>query len=402
MATIKQLLTATTGSSLLLAGLLVPTAAATPDDGELLTFKVSELTWDDFVWGDSESVAGDDGGLVAITPTKVLRGGQSDGAAFPFDMTSPVGADFHDESTLIVNDLRDQSTYVIQPDATPSGSPDAGDGKAGSDLGAASLDGPFTWSSLVKLDDTGNLTATVVTLSQTISVAADAKYVDLTTYDGNRMCVHLASGHGAVGVWDVCSGTVWIVELPSGHVTKTEGLATFADLEDDDVVPYNGSSETSDVAGMPSVASGVLEYIDGAYRFLLIASTLSGSNTEYAKTIDRFSPFTRSAAPVEVLDLRIADIAFYPSADDFYTFSVSPGAGLWCGHEESANSAFFHQLDPDARGETSFCADAVFEHQHKTTPTLPPTGGGSATVFALGLMTVGLALLRISRRPAAT
>ena len=108
MASLKQLLTATAGSSLLLAGILVPTASATPDDAPLESFTVSQLTFDDFVWGDSEGVAGDDGGLVAITPTKVLRGGEGGGAAFPFDMTSPDAADFSDESTLIVNDLREE------------------------------------------------------------------------------------------------------------------------------------------------------------------------------------------------------------------------------------------------------------------------------------------------------
>ena len=358
------------GLSLIVAGLgLSSTSVSAAGES---TFKVTSLTTDNRVIADlgDHDPFYDDGGHIAITPSKVLLGfdldaspAESAGVAYGLDLTSPAAADFAAESVVLVNDLADQSTYVFPAP----------------DYSIASLETQFTWDEIVKLDASGNV-ASRISLNPAIVVASDEV--------SNETCVNVGSGNGVIGVWDLCTGTFWTIALPSGTVTSyTEGVADFLDYEDENLWPVYDFTETDNEEGQPSVSSGVLEYFDGAYHMLLPTEDYDGEIV----SISRFSPFDPTASPEEVRPFSLFGEPGDEESPDLYSFAVSPSAGIWCAHTENSSPELFGDVSHD---ESIGCWDATFS------TVLPSTGAGSAgtLVLGLGLVAAGAAVTVGSRR----
>lgn len=366
----KNTLWRSLGLSLVVAGLGLSSTSVSAA-GEA-TFKIDSLTlnnpvvadmddWDDF---------GDDGTLVAITTTKVLASyedaSRSDvgGVAYGLDLTSPAAADFVEESVILVNDLSDQTAYVFP---TP-------------DVNVAAINGQFTWDEIVKLDSSGNV-ASRITLNPAIVIESDEV--------SNETCINLGSGNGAIGVWDLCTGTFWKIVLPSGAVTSfTDGVADFLDYNDESLWPAYDFTESDTLASHPVVNSGVLEYFDGNWYMTLPAENYDGELTSIA----RFSVFEPTVSPEVILDFEEVD-------PDVYSFAVSNTAGIWCTHDEGGADLLFGAGSGD---EMIGCWDATFT---ATTPdALPSTGADSAVslLIGLGLVAAGAAIAvgRGRRRPA--
>lgn len=350
------------GLSLMVAGLgLAATSVSAAGEA---TFKIDSLTVDNRVVVDMDDYTGfyDDGGLVAITSSKVIVGFEADGGddggvAYGLDLTSPVAADFATESVILVNDLSDQTAYVFPAP----------------DVSVASIGAPFTWDEIVKLDASGNV-ASRVALNPTITIQTD---------DGVETCVLVGSGSGVIGVWDICSGTFWTIAVPSGTVTAfTTGVAQFTDYDDGELWPVHGYTETDSEEGQPYVSSGVLEYFDGTWYMALPAQ----DDSDDIASIARFSIFEPSASPEVILD-------FQGSAPDMYTFAVSTEAGIWCSRDESAPEEMY---GPSRSDEMVGCWDGTFT----SVPALPSTGADSAVtlMLGLGLVATGAAVTVGSRR----
>lgn len=351
------------GLSLVVAGLGLSSTSVSAA-GEA-TFKIDSLTVDNRVVVDMDDLSDfdDDGGLVAITPSKVLvgfevAGSVNGGVAYGLDLTSPTAADFAEESVILVNDLADQSAYVFPAP----------------DVSIASIGGQFTWDEIVKLDASGNV-ASRVTLSPAIVIASDEV--------SNEDCINLGSGNGVIGVWDLCTGTFWQISLPSGTVTSfTDSVADFLDYNDENLWPVYDFTETDTLASQPGVNSGVLEYFDGTWYMALPAENYDGDVTSIA----RFSVFEPTASPEVILDLQ-------DWGPDLYTFAVSTEAGIWCSRDESAPEEMY---GPSRSDEMVGCWDGTFT----SVPALPSTGADSAVTLMLGLgfVATGAAVTVGSRR----
>lgn len=308
--------------------------------------------------------SGNDGGLLAITTSHVLvgydaGGNVSDGVAFPLDsFNSGVAAEFADESVILVNDLSDQTAYAFAaPDVVPLG-----------------LGRQFTWDELAELDALGNVVSRI-SLSPAIVIESDEV--------SNETCINVGSGSGVIGVWDLCTGTFWTIDLPSGTVTSyTDGVADFLDYNDENLWPTYDYSETHNEDGQPRVSSGVLEYFDGTWHMALPAENYDGD----LASIARFSVFEPSVSPEVILD-------FEGSNPDLYTFSVSPSAGIWCAYTEVAPEFLYGFFNNEMMG----CWDATFT---VTTPeALPSTGVSSEVALLVGLGSVAAgAVLTVGRR----
>jgi hypothetical protein len=335
-------------------------SVASPDD-EDAAFTIESLSMTDGRAIDTVRAIGDDGGFPAITDTHVIMTGDHGLVGYPLHMAvtgapcETVRIFFSGGNTCqgpqrsslqaaLFSDVKTSTAYLFDMTLT---------GEIGEISGFWPLsdDGGFSDSPDSRIE-----------LSQTISTS-------------NR-CLVTASGWGRVVVWEICTGVVYDIALPSGLVTAIPGAWTASDFGANFGTP-RGTSE----AWYPfTVAShGVAEIIDGR---LWIALPTAGSS------IARYGVMEQNPISETIAEL--------PEPADFYAFTISTQHATWCAHIEGYTTV----LGPlDGMEEGLYCAPmtATFPPQPDAEPDdesicLAETGGAINIQLGLGLGCLGIAL----------
>ncbi len=233
----------------------------------------------------------------------------------------------------------------------------------------------------VQTEDDGNVhTITGIGTLNDDGTASSAQVIDLSedlvleeTSATYGRCAHLGSGYGHVVIWDVCDGTMWNIDLPSGTVTVTEGVNTEATFGDR---PFSDRNE-----GMSLFNGwGVVEHVNGEYSMVEVRYDSSNGSRP---AIARF--------PITDPDGTFEDILPLTGTPDMGILAVNIEAGIWCTHTENG----WADVDSDdGMGEPTTCMDASFNVQS----LLPSTGANSMFLVVTGLLLVAGGALALVRR----
>jgi LPXTG-motif cell wall-anchored protein len=340
--------------ALLVASVGVATAAPTSN------FSVTTLTTDNDYATEG---ATDDNGPTAITSTHVLWNSENGIEAYAIADLS--GATVTDVDTgtgdyLFTNLKTATAHYLVGTEGT------SGDGDI------------FTITAIGSIDDDGtSSTAANITLSEDIVVNAEDER-ESGGYVVEDYCNALGSGYGHVVIWDYCAGIMWNIDLPSGTVTKTEGVNTLAELQESPTDNYAEGTDHFNVYG-------VVEHVDGEYSMVLpqMDAREGGSST----AVSRFAITDPAGTVTEILA--------FDDTPDFWHFAVNVEAGLWCTHIESGSDSFDSDDAPSIDDEPTICADATFS----VTDLLPSTGANSLVAVLAGLALIMAGAVVLVRRP---
>lgn len=310
------------------------------------TWTITSLTLDNPIVVDTNTEAGDDGGLLSVTESYVLRNGNNTVFAFDLATLDPFAATDADPGSdyMYVSDLKTSTAYQIFSESR----------------------GPV--SELVQLDNEGNVTTTVITLSESIEVSGDSWY--------------LISGYGWIGMWEFDRGLLKVINPATGTVTTNDANLRTAFtpatlIADEDLGAWDGG--------------GVGMYDGTDYWF--VGSDVNGDISQFKIT---------GTAQTSVL--LVNEMASSPDSD---TFMVSAIEGRFYIHDESPGDLYFGQ-NTTGMSEAVLSADATFSLQSgdapaPPAPTLPDTGvdAGTTTAVAAGLAVLGaLAIILVRRRRA--
>jgi len=341
-----------------------PSVAAADD-----IFTVTSLTTDSAVFVDAGSVAGDDDGFLGVTGTKFVFSGDSATVAYDLsDMGNATVTDVNNgnnDNNWLFSDLKTQTTYYFIAD------------EVGTDNGVYDISG------FQPLDQSGNVSGSVVALSEAVTIGNDS-----------NDCTIFASGYGRVAIWDYCLGVIYDIELPTGVVTTVNDVATAADYDASTALLLDYYEVNNLVA-----QHGIVEFDGTDLHILAVART----GTNNPSGVYRYSVQEPATAPTEVL-------AFGPDPEnsfyaDIWKFTVSPATNQWCAGSEGGWSA----ITPDSVSELAFCASATFsisaapEPEPEVDPELADTGVDGAAFLTVGALALlgGVVLLLVARRRAA-
>ena len=333
-------------------------------------FSVTSLTTDSAVYVDANSLAGDDDGFLGVTGTKFVFSGDTATVAYDLsDMGNAYVTDVdnsNNDNNWLFSDLKTQTSYYFVADQ----------------IGG---DPVYDITGFQPLDQTGDVSGSVIALSETVTIDNDDDY-----------CTIFASGYGRMVIWDGCVGVIYDIELPSGEVTTVNDAATFADYDASTPLLLNYWEVDTYVSQL-----GVVEF-DGAELHILAVAD-NGSN--YPLGIYRYDVQSPATAPVELLsfgpDVEGADFA------DIWKFTVSPATNQWCSGAENGWSAI---SGSDNISELAFCASATFSitagpsPEPETGPELADTGADGSAFLTIGALALlgGATLLLVARRRTAT
>lgn len=318
------------------------------------TWTITGLTLDNPVVIDAYGTAGDDGGFLAVTKKHVILDG--DDAVFAYDLSTMAAfaatdVPANDEDYNIATDLKSNTAYVIQT----------------GELSINEVD------SLVALDVDGNVTSTVVTLSESI---------DLTS--GSWI---LMSGFGWIGFWEYNVGAFKYVDPTTGTVTTEPG----------------GVHVLSDYAPMPQIDAG-----EGTGQFDSSGvGMFDGSNFWYVgiDVNDDISKFVLTTDVEQAVMLDNTD----PDVDNSDNFTISTCSNRFYNHNEDPNSDSWFGQDTTNMDEPLLSADATFSSAGDCTlpsdPELPNTGMDAGAGVALSALLAGLgaaAFIVVRRRQVAS
>lgn len=300
---------------------------------------ITSLTLDNPIVIDTDALAGDDGGLLSITQSHVLRDG--DAAVYAYDLVTldPVAAAGASPSNSFVyaSDLKTNTAYQVV------------------------TSGALT--QLVALDDDGNTTSTVVTLSETIESdpASDNDF--------------LISGYGWIGIWEIdVLGSLMVINLTSGAVTTLE-----TNIEDDYSPRPNTSNE-----GIGDFDGGGVGMFDGT-DYWYVGSDANGD----------ISKFNITGDPLALVMLE-NDMADSPDSD---TFMFSASDCRFFIHDEGPGDLWFGQVTTGMQ-EPILSADATCSTPDSPELELSDTGvnAGEATAVATALGILGALAVLLARR----
>lgn len=309
---------------------------------------ITSLTLDNPIVIDTVALAGDDGGHVSVTQSHVLRDG--DTAVYAYDLitlepVAPAGAS-PSSDFVYASDLKTNTSYQV-----------------------TTID---TVSQLVALDDDGNTTSTVVTLSETIQINVGAE---------NHL---LMSGFGWIGIWEFdVVGYLKVINPTSGAVTTLETNIS----PDYSLLPFESSEGTGGFNG------GGVGMFDGT-DYWFVGSDTNGD-------ISKFN-VTGTASASVMLDNDMS------GGYDSDTFIVSPCSGRFFIHEESPGDLWFGQVTT-GMAEPMLSADATFSTpgancsgspEPEPELELSDTGvnAGEATAAAAALGILGALAVLVARR----
>lgn len=273
----------------------------------LTIFKIDSLTKNNAQSIDATPQSGDDRGGIAASKSKIFLTGDSDtGIWNRDDLSSPsqVGA----RREAMVANLHSQIVYTL---ADSGGSP----------IGISG----GTVAKLVMLDpDTGALTATVIDLSDPITLSTSDEHVGI--FSGWDRVV-LVDGANAI------AETVYNIDIPSGVVTNMGTIVS-------DGTFYGTRSSAESWADW-----GVAEFFDGSVHIVY----LEGDVFPYSKI---YRTDVSSGAEELVTDLAPFDFS------DGHEFTVVPTLNRWYFHFECCGN---NQIVPSPNDdETLGFADAKF------------------------------------------
>ena len=335
------------------------TIAAAPD-----IFSVTSLTTDNAVFTDAQPLAGDDDGFLGVTGTKFIFSGDTATAAYDLsDMGNGYVTDVdngENENNWIFSDLKTQTSYFYVADDTPESA--------------------YDMTGFQPLDQTGDVSGSVVTLSETITIN-----------NNEDDCTIFSSGYGRSAIWDGCLGIVYDIELPSGIVTTITGVATFADYEVSNPLLLDWSEVSNDVS-----QSTIVEYDGSALHVLAVARTVN----DYPLGIYRYDVQDPAADPTLVLSFGDDLESNYV---DIWKFTASPATNQWCAGSETGWDA----ITEEPVTELAFCASATFSNTAPAPapePALAATGLDMTSTIAAGALVLlaGAGLVLLARRRSAT
>jgi hypothetical protein len=300
---------------------------------------ITSLTLDNPIVIDTDALAGDDGGLLSITQSHVLRDG--DVAVYAYDLVTldPVAAAGASPSNSFVyaSDLKTNTAYQVV------------------------TSGALT--QLVALDDDGNTTSTVVTLSETIESdpASDNDF--------------LISGYGWIGIWEInVLASLKVINPATGEVTTLD-----TNIRDDYSPQPNTSSE-----GIGDFDGGGVGMFDGT-DYWYVGSDANGD----------ISKFNITGDPLASVMLE-NDMTDSPDSD---TFMFSASACRFFIHDEGPGDLWFGQVTT-GMSEPMLSADATCSTPDSAELELSDTGvnAGEATAIAAVLGVLGALAVLVARR----
>jgi LPXTG-motif cell wall-anchored protein len=309
------------------------------------TWTITGLTLDNAVVINAADTAGDDGGFLAVTQKYVLLDG--DTSVFAYDLATLADfaatdvPDSADPNFNIASDLKTNTAYLLEDNEG--------------------------LSALLPLDVDGNVTATPVTLSETINLA------------GSWFVI---SGFGWIGFWEFDQGVLMFVDPTTGTVTTHPGGVHV--LSDYAPEPAEPGEDTGQIK-----ASGVGMF-DGR-DYWLVANDANGDISKFVLTtdVDQAVMLENSSASAEEADSDNFTIS--TCSNRFYTQDESPGEE-WFGQNTTG------------MGEALLTADATFSSAGtcptSAGPELPNTGVdvGAGVALAALLAGLGVALFVVVRR----
>jgi LPXTG-motif cell wall-anchored protein len=310
------------------------------------TWTITSLTLNNPIVIDAFPTSGDDGGLLSVTESYVLRDGNA--AVYAYDLLTltpfaEAGAG-PDADFNYASDLKTSTAYLIDA---------AGE--------------PETISQLTQLDNEGNITATVITLSESIDMNSEAWY--------------LMSGFGWIGFWEHSLGSLKVIDPATGAVTTVDAN-TRADFSP---AP---SDQREDLGVWDGGGVGMFDGTD----YWFVATDTGGDISQFNLT---------GTAQTSVMLANVHDVG---QSDQSDTFTVSACDSRFYIHDEGPGTLWFNQ-DVTGMAEPLLSADATFSRPcgDPPAPVLPDTGvdAGTTTAVAAGLAVLGaLAIIVVRRRRA--
>lgn len=316
-------------------------ASAAPTDN----FSITTLTLDNAYSVDGVT---DDNSPIAISSTHVLWNSENGIEAYAIADLSGATLTGVDEATgqwMFTNIKTATAHYFVQTE---------GDGNVHTITGIGTLNNDGTTSSVPVIDLSEDLV------------------LEETNADYGR-CKHLGSGFGHVVIWDVCDGTMWNIDLPSGTVTVTEGVNVESDFG---FRPFGDKNEGADLFN----SWGVVEHVNGQYAMVEV------------RRDDGLGLVAIARFPINDPNGTHEDLLALTGSPDMGILAVNVDAGIWCTHTENG---WADVGSDDGMGEPTTCMDASFNVQS----LLPSTGANSMLLVVTGLLLVAGGALALVRRP---
>lgn len=314
------------------------------------TWGITSLTLDNGIVINSSGTSGDDGGFIATMQD-----------TFMLNMASAYTYDSATLDPIATNDAGSNEAYISQVSDLKSAIAYQLEVDTGTDL----------LTDMTELDQDGNLTTNVISLSSSVDLSNDN--------------VYLMSGFGFVALWNYTLATLTIID-PDGTVTVLTGTNAATDFSPQPA----DHSEDSDYFQ----AEGVVEFDGTDYWFV----TMDGNND-----VSRFN--ITGNTDQEVLATNVDDWS------DSDTLNVSTCSDKWYTHTENnmGHTSYFGE-DVDGNDEPVLAFDATFSSASSCgaapDPVLPDTGisaNEGVWAAAAGLLAgIGIAGFAIARRRKAT
>ena len=196
-----------------------------------------------------------------------------------------------------------------------------------------------------------------------VAPSDDSEDIELSYADGaaphlvqDEGCLIAGNGYGVFGVWNVCEGQLWTIDLATASIEYSNAagslLAGDVTEEDGPIWMYDGFGlSLNDFEGGSWAITGVMETNGSDHSFVIPAinddgmerAVERGSIGKSAWALVRFDPMSTGVAE-ELLDWRDSgffDSTNYEYADDvwsdqldFYKFIYSPETDAWYAHIE--------------------------------------------------------------------
>ena len=307
------------------------------------TWTITGLSLDNPVVVDTDNTAGDDGGFLGITETLVLRDGDTSVYSYDLSTLADVAATDGDTSFTLASDIKTAKSYQIE---TPNDN---------------------LIVQLEELDADGNVTATVITLSESIDVSSSEWF--------------MISGFGWLGMWEWMDGILKIIDPTTGTVTTLTGVNQLTDFSPAPEENQGEGTGMFDAAGV-----GMFDGTD--YWFVA-----SDDNADISK-------FNITGTATSTVMLENAG-----GGGDTDNFMVSTCSNRFYMHDESPGSSWFGQ-DTSSMSEALLSADATFSESSEGAcpnapaptpePELPNTGVDAGAGFALFALLAGFGIVALT------
>jgi hypothetical protein len=176
------------------------TLSAVPAFAAAHTLSITDLTTNNLVGYDTSDTNGDDRGGIALTTNGVFDQGDSDNSLYSLDLTTESTSDLTQENgDAVFTDLSDNASYFFNWTYDEP----------------ADSDGTVTIDSFTNVTADGNVGTDETALSENIV---------FTTYDfaedsDLQKNYALLNGNGVVGIWDMFTGDLTVIDISTGGVT---------------------------------------------------------------------------------------------------------------------------------------------------------------------------------------